>query len=123
MLDSYACDLPGQKIDLEQELCVGYVPRKPMVATFQRDPSSSSSSSHGGVGGGFRMVAATATEFYNFIGFKDACQASDMLIKHNSKSKIMSLQLPASFYLYKRQQKERLYSDTLRGSGVDITQN
>ncbi len=101
MLDSYACDLPGQKIDLEQELCVGYVPRKPMVATFQRDPSSSSSSSsHGGVGGGFRMVAATATEFYNFIGFKDACQASVMHIKHNnSNSEIMLLQLPASLLL------------------------
>ncbi len=99
MLDSYACDLPGQKIDLEQELCVGYVPRKPMVATFQRDPSSSSSS-HGGVGGGFRMVAATATEFYNFIGFKDACQASVMLIKHNnSNSEITLLQLPASLLL------------------------
>ncbi len=61
MLDSYACDLPGQKIDLDHELCVGYVPRKPMVATFQRDAATPE---------GFRMVAATSTEFYNFIGFK-----------------------------------------------------
>ncbi len=65
VLDSYACDLPGQKIDLELELCVGYVPRKPMVATFRRSLGRSEADP-------FKMVAATSTEFYNFIGFKVA---------------------------------------------------